>query len=307
MNSTDYPRLYQFLDRLEQLAPMQRRTFESGMVESGAKFLTDAESFFGTLDTLLQTTDTTLDQAVLSYVSICKDALKEQFKFSRTGQYSATSLEHAQSRISDYNSMMRYMLGLAISQYMWPQHYGTFGFFREFLNDITVCDHYLEIGPGHGLYLLEALHRVPAQSFDAVDISQASIDIAESLVSSVSDVGKNMNFHVKDIFEWSPHSAFDVIVMGEVLEHVEDPVNLLERVASFLMPQGKMFITTCANCPAIDHIYLFKSVSEIRALIANAECNIEREHVYEQEVGMRLKNGDNIVTTQYAAVLSAKE
>jgi 2-polyprenyl-3-methyl-5-hydroxy-6-metoxy-1,4-benzoquinol methylase len=91
--------------------------------------------------------------------------------------------------------------------------------------------------------------------------------------------------------------------MGEVLEHVEDPRQLLRRAASFVRSGGRLFVTTCANCPAIDHVYLFKSVQEIRDLIASAGCGIEREHVTERDYGMRGKDGLPILTAQYAAVL----
>jgi len=303
MEPARYPHLFAFLDRLAALAPMQRRTFDSGSSELSADFWDDAELFFKRLNTVLDGSGMTLDHAVQSYVGICKDAVQEQFKFIRLGRYSAATLGEAQSRIADHETMTRYMLGLAVSQYFWRQHYETFTFYRSFLDDLPDSGHHLEIGPGHGLYLLEALQRAPARSFEAVDISQASIDIAKNLVSFLSEQGKNVAFHVQDIIKWSPATPCDVIVMGEVLEHVEDPESLLRRVASFLAPDGRLFMTTCANCPAIDHIYLFTSADDIRALIARAGCRIEREHAAERDVGMRRRDGSVVMTTQYAAVL----
>lgn len=43
--------------------------------------------------------------------------------------------------------------------------------------------------------------------------------------------------------EWDTDERFDVIVLGFVLEHVEDPGGILERYAGFLAPEGKMYIT----------------------------------------------------------------
>lgn len=303
MEPARYPHLFAFLDRLAALAPMQRRTFDSRASELEPVFWDDAEFFFKRLSDLLAGTGMTLDQAVQSYVGICKDAVQEQFKFIRTGRYSAATFDDAQSRTADHESMTRYMLGLAVTQYFWRQHYETFTFFRTFLSTLPSGGHHLEIGPGHGLYLLEALQRAPTRSFEAVDISQASIDIARNLVSFLSAPGKDVLFHVQDIFKWAPTKPCDVIVMGEVLEHVEDPESLLRRAASFLAPDGRLFITTCANCPAIDHIYLFTSADDIRALISRANCRIEQEHVAERDVGMCRRDGSPIMTTQYAAVL----
>ncbi len=298
-----YPHLSAFLDRLGAFAPMQRRTFDSRAGELEPAFWDDAEFFFRRLNEVMAGTGMTLDQAVQSYVSICKDAVQEQFKFVRTGRYSAATMDEAHSRTADYEVMTRYMLGLAVTQYFWPQHYETFRFFRTFLQGLPAGGHHLEIGPGHGFYLLEAMRHAPARSFEAVDISQASVDIAKNVVSFLALPGQNVRFHVQNILTWTPSRPYDVIVMGEVLEHVEDPESLLRRAASFLAPNGQLFMTTCANCPAIDHIYLFTSADDIRALIARAGCHVVKEHAAERDVGMRHKDGSVIMTTQYAAAL----
>lgn len=41
---------------------------------------------------------------------------------------------------------------------------------------------------------------------------------------------------------WEPDAPFDLIVMGFVLEHVDDPVAILQRYARFLTPNGRIVI-----------------------------------------------------------------
>ena len=65
--------------------------------------------------------------------------------------------------------------------------------------------------------------------------------------------------------------------MGEVLEHVEDPAVFLRRGLALLAPGGAVFLSTCANCPAVDHVYQFNSVAEIRALIRQGRGTVLRE------------------------------
>lgn len=51
---------------------------------------------------------------------------------------------------------------------------------------------------------------------------------------------------VHSLFEdFAPAAAFDTIVLGHVLEHVEDPVQILRRAASWLAPAGVL----CAAVP----------------------------------------------------------
>jgi len=62
-----------------------------------------------------------------------------------------------------------------------------------------------------------------------------------------------------------------------VLEHVEDPLKLLIRLHGLLSNQGHLFITAPTNAPAIDHIYLFRNVGEIRDVIRAAGLEIVDE------------------------------
>ena len=80
-----------------------------------------------------------------------------------------------------------------------------------------------------------------------------------------------------DIFDLPEDTTYDFITMGEVLEHVEQPRDLLLRVHSLLSPEGRAYITTPANAPTRDHIYLFNSAAEIRDMLNSAGLTIERE------------------------------
>jgi hypothetical protein len=59
--------------------------------------------------------------------------------------------------------------------------------------------------------------------------------------------------------------------MGEVLEHLDKPGEMLKKLSSLLYPNGVIWITTPTNAPAIDHVYLFNNKQEIIDL-ANDSC-----------------------------------
>ena len=63
--------------------------------------------------------------------------------------------------------------------------------------------------------------------------------------------------------------------MGEVLEHVEDPLIFLNKIHSIAKKDSFIFITTVINAPAIDHIYLFDSIESIKELIIQAKFSIK--------------------------------
>jgi hypothetical protein len=68
--------------------------------------------------------------------------------------------------------------------------------------------------------------------------------------------------------------TYTAIVMGEVLEHVERPLLFLQRIRALAEDDAFIFITTAVNAPAVDHIYLFRSVDEVRELAEAAGLRV---------------------------------
>jgi 2-polyprenyl-3-methyl-5-hydroxy-6-metoxy-1,4-benzoquinol methylase len=86
----------------------------------------------------------------------------------------------------------------------------------------------LELGPADGTMTRHLIGDF--QELTVVDGSQqllATIPAASNLVK------------VHALFEeYNPSSKFDTILMGHILEHIENPVSLLERARNWLAPKG---------------------------------------------------------------------
>jgi hypothetical protein len=72
-----------------------------------------------------------------------------------------------------------------------------------------------------------------------------------------------------------PGAPFDAIVLGEVIEHVEQPLAFLRRAVALAGPDTWLHVTTCVNSPAIDHIYLFGTDAEVEAMLAEAGLDVQ--------------------------------
>lgn len=79
----------------------------------------------------------------------------------------------------------------------------------------------------------------------------------------------------KDFFDINDEIKYDCIVMGEVLEHVENPLAMLKKIYKILENGGKAFITTVINAPAIDHIFLFSNKEQVLRLAEEAGFHID--------------------------------
>jgi hypothetical protein len=85
---------------------------------------------------------------------------------------------------------------------------------------------------------------------------------------------------------------------------MEDPGALLKCVSNLLSEDGTLFITTPANAPAIDHIFLFKDENDIRQLIRDAGFAVASEfYRYAEDVDKATADRFKI-TLHYGACLN---
>lgn len=97
-------------------------------------------------------------------------------------------------------------------------------------------DKILEIGSNTGefCYLLKK----------KFNVDPVGIDINGSAVSIAKDNYPDLNFQIQDLF--NVEGSYDVIYMQHVIEHIENPVNALEKLKDNLNDDGKV-ILSCPN------------------------------------------------------------
>lgn len=94
----------------------------------------------------------------------------------------------------------------------------------------------LELGLGHGI-TTNAFEK-HFKRHVVIDASQAVI---ENFVQQHPDSKVEI---IESYFEaFDTNERFDVIVFGFILEHVDDPIQILKHFKKFLAPHGKMFVT----------------------------------------------------------------
>lgn len=210
----------------------------------------------------------TLRYLASSYDLIVKDTLSHQIYFKRNKRYKYSTYKEVASIVyhnHDYMSM--YMHGLALTSFFWPNHRRMMKYFSETIPKNNE-GRYIEIGPGHGFHMIEAMRLTKYNYFLGVDISATSVKMTKAILKAHCS-GETLKFDVKEcnFLEWGLDEYFEAIVMGEVLEHVEQPERFLSKIRDIAHDKTYIFLTTCINSPAIDHIYLFESFDQIRSMI----------------------------------------
>jgi 2-polyprenyl-3-methyl-5-hydroxy-6-metoxy-1,4-benzoquinol methylase len=263
-----------------------------------------ADLFLTKYNLVLQSQGRNIDYAIDCYLQMIADINYETVHFIHTGEYSSKTFDEVNARVYNNPGVMEYYVhGILMSQFLWAHHYSILLFFNKVIEENSKqISSYLEVGGGHGLYASEAIKKIGDKAtYNMVDISQSSIDIARMMIGN-----DKVSYVLSDIFHFNPSSTYDFITMGEVLEHVEEPIKLLEKLSSLLSDSGKLFITVPTNGPTIDHIYLFKNADEIRNVISLAGFEIEKEFtIYTEDVPTDMAEKYK-VSMMYACVLHKK-
>jgi SAM-dependent methyltransferase len=93
----------------------------------------------------------------------------------------------------------------------------------------------LELGLGHGF----TAHLFAAACDRHVVVEGSAVVIERFREAHPGFAGELVPGYFED---YTPAEAFDVIVLGFVLEHVDDPDAILARYRTFLKPGGRMFV-----------------------------------------------------------------
>lgn len=300
----------QFQDLVERIcvkSPFQRKKLTAYLSAQPEHFLREADEFAARYGAFLAHRGISIDYVVDAYLKMCADMMRCQVAFLRSGRYPVASAAEADQTVyQSEQDMLSYMVGLGMSQFLWSTHYRIFSAFKELLAERAFATRrYLEIGPGHGLLLEQALTTLDRlQDAVAIDLSPTSLGLTRALTEWVVPGEQRLRYLLGDVMEVDPGGNFDLITMGEVLEHVEQPQRLLHRLRELMAPGGRLFVSTCANCPAPDHVYQFNNVAQIRQLLTESGFQVERDFALPVE-NMTVDAAEAArVTINYCAVLS---
>lgn len=301
-----YPEFARIISEVNRGNPLQAKRLAAFFARQDTAYWEFCEDLSQTLNQNLFSGKIT--ELVESYNELCLRMLRDQIQFRKTGIYQTKDSAVARKEVYENTEFMhRYMLGLLLTQMLWSNHYQLFRFFQSHVAD-SRPQRYLEIGVGHGLFLIEAKRRFPALEAVVCDVSQASIDFCSGIIRAFGIDPKRVVFRCEDFLRADlAQEPFDFISAGEVLEHVNDAPNFLKRLQIFLKPTGRVYLSTCANCPSPDHVYHFHNIAEIRDLVRGAGFAIEHEIFLPAEEIPVERWEKELITINYAAILKLKK
>jgi SAM-dependent methyltransferase len=266
------PTLVRHMRGILQISELAVTSLDAAAREADAVFWTEGEHYARVLERLWWRWGLTPDQGLRSFLWFCLDHLKAQHHLKSYGQYPARSSAVITDQIYLNEKLMRehYLSGIWLSQFFWPNHYRLFRFYAdEFLPRISSSAKIIEIGVGHGLLFGRALESKPGARGVGLDLSPYALEWTRNLLDELCILEPRYQLKLADIQAEGlpPEIRADAVVIGEVIEHLERPRIVLERIRDALEPGGYCYLTTAINAGAGDHIYLFTRPEEVRNLL----------------------------------------
>lgn len=260
-------------------------------------FSKNDEIEFNNLINFYLKSDVSLQEQCDCYLTILNDTLEETKFFIENGHYRYKNFNQVKDKVYfNENYMKKYMIGLALSSYIWIAHIKVRKYFENYLNSRTKSNNYFEIGPGHGEFFTKALKSLKFDYYLGLDLSPTSCELTKNMVENqVKNLINQCEFLCEDFFQFEFDKKANLIVIGEVLEHVEKPLEFLKRSKDLLNDDGEIFATIPINAPAIDHIYLFSHPDEIFEMAKKANLKIKQYECfmandYSLEKALKFKN-----------------
>jgi 2-polyprenyl-3-methyl-5-hydroxy-6-metoxy-1,4-benzoquinol methylase len=218
-----------------------------------------------------------LDVFADDYRWTCAIVREEQFYFARHKKYRRSTIEEAIRDIyGNAPYMSRYVNGLLLTQVLWLNHAQAMDIYRHrFLPGNRAGYEHLEVGPGHGLFLVSAARDARCGGLTAWDVSPSSFDSTRRALHKMNVV-RPVVMKEAEICSVDPRpDAFDSIMCSEVLEHTQHPHKALDNIYRALRPGGQLFLNIPVNSPAPDHIYLWRKPTEVQDMVENQGFLIE--------------------------------
>jgi trans-aconitate methyltransferase len=131
------------------------------------------------------------------------------------------------------NDLDRYLNAYASNPFQLENEMMLYNYARRCIKYAFARDQYLELGIGHGITLTEL-----SRHFSRVVVLEGASALVEKHRSMYANVEIIETYF--EIFQTT--DRYDHVGMGFVLEHVDDPVALLDRFRAFLTKNGSIFI-----------------------------------------------------------------
>lgn len=209
------------------------------------------------------------------YATFVVDVNRSQVEYERLGRYRHNKYAEVYAKVYDNRDHMeKYHWGVYVTTFAWAHHLRLYKFFRDcFLNLLSQGGELVELGAGSGIWAMLTLRQRPHWRILGVDISSTSIEHANRMVQ-VNGLADRMVLKRGNALTYERSTPADAVVSCFLLEHLEQPEQLVDSVSRNLKIGGYAFLTAALTASETDHIYEIKRESEVVLLAEERDLRV---------------------------------
>jgi len=214
------------------------------------------------------------DTLTSGYAAVLMDTNRGQSEYEREKHYKCSSYDEVFARTYDDPDFMSYYhWGVYVTTFAWEHQLLLFDFFlRHFIAPLREGGspgRLLDLGCGSGIWSLLTLGRVDGWHSTMVDISKTSIELSRQTIACTG-LSARTDLCEADARKFRSDSVFDAGISCFLLEHLEQPLELLKSLAAALGERKTAFVTTALTSADAGHIFEFRRESEVLELAEEA-------------------------------------
>lgn len=215
----------------------------------------------------------TFDELIQGYKFFVADVNRSQMQYEKDGKYKyldyATVNQHV---YSNQKFMALYHWGVFVTTFAWEHHLRLFEYYkRDFIRRIpeNAPKEIIDLGAGSAIWSMLTANYRPESKITAVDISPKTVELSQEFIKA-NQYQNRIDMILGDALQYRHPFPADFGLSCFLLEHLETPWLLFENLRANLKDGGIAFVTGALTASEIDHIYEFKSESELVRLAEDA-------------------------------------
>lgn len=232
----------------------------------GDYFHKEAALHFGHLEKLCIKFNISLERILKEYNDYLLQLNSMHKKYLKTLVYPITTKEESNKQAKKINFYRNYPFILILSNVFSVHRFEIYKYFRKIVSNYTkVTDKCLEIGTGSGIDTHFMAEKMIVDTYDINSYSKKCLELFET--------NERINF-TESIYNFGDKEKYNFVVLNEILEHVEKPMEYLNGTRFVLAKNGHAFLTFAIRAPQIDHIYHYRNKEEALEQINRAGLSV---------------------------------
>lgn len=264
----------------------------------------DATFILQALEAFAKRQGHTLPDVLTEYANYVRQAADEYRSYQNRGKYATKSETELKSLFADNDFKAKYLYILTASTLINRSRYELRLNYQQAVREhIEPNSAILEIGGGN---CLDALYTSQYGHVDVFELNEHSL-VWHDILNL-----KNVNLKIQP-YDFSDQGKYDFVCMAELLEHVSNPSEYLDRAYKVLRNDGAAYVTFAIRMPQFDHLYEFDSIEECKSLLHAARfkiiedfCTISTYHPFPDEERWKLA-GDPNYAVIYCCVVQKQQ